>query len=260
MSSHSPSARADWLANEIEQDIISRGWPVGSLLGTETDLMAQYAVSRAVFREAVRILESHGTATVRRGPRGGLVVTEPRLSAISTPVALFFESRKIKPVDVFRARVSLELAAVDLTARELTEDGILILRDLVAQEREVSDADFSHISHELHIRIAELSRNLIYPLFVSFLIDLLRNGVARGNTPQPTSEDIDAVRSIHSAIVEAIVVGDAGRAKHLLRRHLESITPWMQNVSPAFGSQSNGKAGHIEPMDSISHALSPHVC
>ena len=42
------------------------------MLGAEAELRERYGVSRAVLREAVRILEYHGAVTTKRGPGGGV--------------------------------------------------------------------------------------------------------------------------------------------------------------------------------------------
>ena len=66
---------AEQVARSIFRDIVARNLPEpGTLLGSEAELTAKYEVSRAVFREAVRILEHHQIATMRRGPGGGLFV------------------------------------------------------------------------------------------------------------------------------------------------------------------------------------------
>ena len=55
------------------QDVVLNDWQVGAELGSEADLLRHYDVSRAVFREAVRLLEYFDAAKARRGPGGGLV-------------------------------------------------------------------------------------------------------------------------------------------------------------------------------------------
>src|SRR6202043_3013780 len=70
------------VATRIRHDIIAAGWPVGSVLASEPELLERYGVSRPVLREAGRILESQRVARMRRGPRGGLVVLEPDGSAL----------------------------------------------------------------------------------------------------------------------------------------------------------------------------------
>src|ERR1700744_6667184 len=73
--------RAAKVANGIVEDVMALGWPVGQVLGSEAELLERYRVSRAVFREAVRLVEHQQVAHTRRGPGGGLVVTEPTVAA-----------------------------------------------------------------------------------------------------------------------------------------------------------------------------------
>ena len=70
------------IARRIEEDLIARGWPIGTNYGSEAELADRFGVSRMVLREAVRILESRGTARMRRGPNGGLIVLAPEMAAV----------------------------------------------------------------------------------------------------------------------------------------------------------------------------------
>lgn len=47
------------------------------MIGDETALMAQYEVGRSVFRQAIRLSEHLGVASMRRGRTGGLAVSRP---------------------------------------------------------------------------------------------------------------------------------------------------------------------------------------
>ena len=58
-------------ADRIISEVVARGWPVGEVLGSEVELLERYGLSRAVFREAVRIVEHLQVARMRRGPGGG---------------------------------------------------------------------------------------------------------------------------------------------------------------------------------------------
>src|SRR5258707_14325159 len=79
----SPSSkRAARVSDRIVGDEIAKGWAVGELLGSETELLERYQVSRAVFREAVRLLVHQQVARTRRGPGGGMVITEPTVDAV----------------------------------------------------------------------------------------------------------------------------------------------------------------------------------
>ena len=59
------------VARSIENQVVALGWPVGEVLGSEAELLERFGVSRAVLREAVRIVEHTGAARMRRGPGGG---------------------------------------------------------------------------------------------------------------------------------------------------------------------------------------------
>lgn len=72
-----PSKSACRIANAIEEDLIVQGWQIGDIRGSEHELARRFGVCRVVVREAVRILEARGTARMRRGPNGGLLVQKP---------------------------------------------------------------------------------------------------------------------------------------------------------------------------------------
>ena len=58
----SSAKRAAKVADRIVEDVMALGWPVGQVLGSETELLERYQVSRAVFREAVRLVEHQQVA------------------------------------------------------------------------------------------------------------------------------------------------------------------------------------------------------
>lgn len=60
---------------------------MGQSLGPEAELLDRYQVSRAVFREAVRILEHQQIARTRRGPGGGLVGLRAAVAASDRELA-----------------------------------------------------------------------------------------------------------------------------------------------------------------------------
>src|SRR4051812_32028391 len=78
---------ASVVAQRIEDDIVASGWPEGQVLGSETDLLERFGVSRAVVREAVRIIEHTGAARMRRGPGGGSSSADPTATPSSPPWA-----------------------------------------------------------------------------------------------------------------------------------------------------------------------------
>lgn len=101
------------VAERIVADIVRRGWPEGEVLGTEADFMDRYRVSRATFREAMRQIEGHGAAVMRRGVGGGLVVMAPPREAIVAAIRTYWRLAKVP------AGALAEAGAVLRRARQL---------------------------------------------------------------------------------------------------------------------------------------------
>lgn len=80
------------IAARIEEDLIARNWPSGSIYGSEAQLEAKFGVCCVVVREAVRILASRGTAQMRRGPNGGLLVLAPPMPAVLESIHRYVSS------------------------------------------------------------------------------------------------------------------------------------------------------------------------
>src|ERR1700684_1596291 len=133
--------RASKVADQIIKDVIAGGWQVGQILGSEADLLARYQVSRAVFREAVRLVEHQQVARTRRGPGGGLVVTEPTVDAVIDAVLLYLYRAEARLDEVFEARLVLEDIAAGLAPARLEEQDLATLRVFAEDAQPVPPAD-----------------------------------------------------------------------------------------------------------------------
>lgn len=207
------------VALRILADVVERGWPVGEVLGSQSELMQRYGVSRAVFREAVRLVENQQVAFMRRGPGGGLVVTEPTVDAIIDAAVLYLHRANTRLHEVFEARIVLEVIAAELATERLTEEDAAGLRALEHEEERDHRA--------LHARLATVTRNPALELFVDIL-----NRVAflyfRGG-PSLGESTLSASRQAHARIIEAVLDHDADAARRRMRRHLEAESAFLQN-------------------------------
>jgi GntR family transcriptional regulator len=71
-----PSRYRD-IATRLQKEIRLGKYPVGNLLPTETELMAQHSASRQTVREALRILMDQGLIVRRAGLGSVIIATEP---------------------------------------------------------------------------------------------------------------------------------------------------------------------------------------
>jgi DNA-binding FadR family transcriptional regulator len=208
--------RAAKVADRIIEDVMAMGWPVGEVLGSESELLERYSVSRAVFREAVRLLEHQQVARTRRGPGGGLVVTEPTVDAVMDAVVLYLHRVDARLDEIFEARIVVEELTCQLAAERTEEDDLMSLRPFARREPVTPDEN----PRELHALVAAISRNVGLELFVEVL-----NRISHLYSPdwarfdaEVSKETVDA----HAKIAEAVMGGDGSLARNRMRKHLEA--------------------------------------
>jgi DNA-binding FadR family transcriptional regulator len=214
------------VAARIEGDILAAGWPVGQVLGSETELRERYGVSRAVFREAIRLVEHHEVATMRRGPSGGLVVKVPDSRPLTTAMVIYLEHMGATVADILNTRLLLEPLAARLAAERTSEEGIATLRAALEEETHRGTYGLRDLLHSI---VGQLSGNAALRLFIDVLVEL--TDVYAQIPPPLTPTEKDALNAqsdyAHRAIADCIIGGDAGRAEQRTIRHLEAMHEWL---------------------------------
>src|ERR1700723_1781428 len=204
----SNAKRAAKVADLIIEDVMALGWPVGQVLGSEADLLERYQVSRAVFREAVRLLEHQQVARTRRGPGGGLFIPEPTVGAVIDAVVLYLHRVDARLDEIFEARIILEDLACHLAAERTDENDLAELRRFAEELPVEREGD----PRELHALVAVISRNAGLELFVDVF-----NRVAQLYSPdwQKLGDAIGTETTHpHAKISEALMAGYSGLARH----------------------------------------------
>jgi DNA-binding FadR family transcriptional regulator len=222
------------VSRRIESDIVESGWPIGEVLGSEPEMIERYGVSRAVFREAMRIVEHHGVAQMRRGPGGGLVVTAPHAASATRAMALTLNYQHATVQDVIATRKTLELASVQRAAERIDADGIERLRAAVAEEQSQAERSAEEDrpipgTHDLHLLIADLSGNPVLRMFIEVLTRLTAEMMPQEEVRKADLSDTAAeVAHVHSMIADAIIAGDGAVAAHLMNQHLRAMGGWLR--------------------------------
>jgi DNA-binding FadR family transcriptional regulator len=240
---------ASAVVTELEAEILRRGWPVGTVIATETELLERFGVSSPVLRRAVGILEREQIARMRRGPGGGLLVMAPDESSVGHAVTMFLEYLRVDPDLVSEARTSIEIACVELAGQRIRESDVPALRALVAAEPNVPNPENRFCLVDIHIAIAELSGNPVLALFVKMLHTLLAQ--RNPSIPDPLDEDLAAsyqrVHQEHRDIVEALAGGDASLARLRMIRHLDQATSLARELRDRRDPNPRGHGARIEP-------------
>jgi len=173
----------------------------------EADMSTAFKLPRAAVRTALVRLEHDGL--VEREPHRGA-----RVRLVSEEAA----------VEILQARAALEGIAARQAATRITPEGAEELRAVLDRQREALDREdlmgASDVNAMLHAKIVDLSghataQRLIRSLNSQLVRFQFRTILIPGRPSQSHAE--------HSAIVEAVISGDAEGAERAMRTHLDSV-------------------------------------
>lgn len=171
---------------------------------TEADLAQQYAVSRSVTREAVKMLTAKGLLIAR--PRKGTSVQPPSAWNLFDPDVLRWMLERKFSLDLLRQfnelRVAIEPMAASLAATAADAQGIVAIeagfQRMVAAEAGDDDALEADIA--FHIAILEASANPFYAQFRDVVMTALRTSIRFTNRFKGRTASLPQ----HHAVVTAI--------------------------------------------------------
>src|SRR4051794_1059847 len=247
------------VARRIEIEVVRRGWPVGESLGSEPELRERHGVSRSVLREAVRLVEHHQVARMRRGPNGGLFVVAPDAGPAARAMVIYLEYVGTSVDDLMQARRLLEPLAASLAAQNVTEEGIALVRRTVAAET-VTEAPEDRTVETLHVVLGALSTNPVLRLFVDVLIRLTtRFSEPSGASAREFRRAREEAICYHAEIADAVIAGDGGKAEARLAEYLDGVSAWMRSPtrtsSPAATRASVTRVTDDEPQAKLAEVV-----
>jgi len=223
-----PGKGAETVARNITQVIVAEGMQPGELVGTEPELIEREGVSRALLREAVRLLEHHQIARMRRGPGGGLFVMAPSTNAVTEVAAIYLARRGMQLAELAELRTGVEVAITDLAAARIDDVGTAGLQEALTREEHATDAERAEAVHDLHAAVAAAAHNRVLQLVALVLIRLSRLHQIERLAPKAQKQITAEVLRTHEGIARAIVDGDRELARHRMRRHLEALGALMR--------------------------------
>ena len=217
---------ADVVADVLRRQIVRGELVEGDALPGEAALMTRFGVSRPSLREALRILESEGLVTVRRG-RGGVRVRRPSLAVAANHLGLVMQVEGVTLADVFTARVAIEPIAVRFIAGSPQRSATVgELRGLLAAEGEVLDdpGAYAEATTRFHRRLVESSGNKTLALLWGTLHEVL--ALEMRDLTQPslvTARRADRVRVVDE-LLALIESGQEEAAGEFWRGKLEQVS------------------------------------
>ncbi len=216
-----PRSAADQIARQLREALTTGALRPGDRLAPEPDMAADFGVSRATLREAIKILRAQGVLQTQRGARGGHFVVSPQTDVLAESVGqtfgLWFDAGDISVAEVDEARLVVERACVGLAAQRRDESDLAAMRKILddASNPELSLEDFLALEVMFHRRIAQAARNrlLELPMTAIHIVRPRTNRLLR-------RPDRSVVLSQHTALYDAIAAGDPKLAEAALDRHV----------------------------------------
>jgi DNA-binding FadR family transcriptional regulator len=99
---------AEIVAASLREDILTGKLQEGDELPRQEHLFTEFKVSLPAVREAMRILETEGLISVRRGNVGGAIVHQPTPERAAKMISMVLQSRDVATADVSGALLNLE--------------------------------------------------------------------------------------------------------------------------------------------------------
>lgn len=214
---------AEGVARSLALTVAAKSLRPGELIGTESELIEREKVSRAVLREAVRLLEYHQIARMRRGPGGGLFVVEPGTTGVTDVAAIYLARQKMTLAQLSELRTGVEVAIAELAAERIDPAGLSRLHDVLRREAEQTEQQHSFASMDLHAVLAALAGNRVLELVALVLIRLSRLHQIERLGPADREWVRSEVLRAHSGIASAVGAGDRDLARRRMQLHLDAL-------------------------------------
>lgn len=211
---------AEQISAALRQEIIGH-FRDGDRIGLAEDLAKRFGVSGATVRQALRVLEVDGLATVRRGNNGGYFASTPSVQIVSRSASALLQRQGTQVADLLVCAEALgpELAALAAISPDLAGREALLTYVEEAWSGHVdTDADVAlEVSVELGRRMGELCGNPPLALFGAVLADLLidiQQLVRPLTPPEVLDRATSRVHEAHLLVARAIASGNMSAARH----------------------------------------------
>lgn len=221
---------AETIARNLRSRIVRGELKEGDALPPEAELMAQFAISRATLREALRILESEALVSVKRGLGGGPRVHLPNRGNVVRHFGLFLQANATTLADVYAARLLVEPRLAKQLALENPQRAAAELRALTAELREMihDDVQMAGLLIRFHERIAELAGNQTLRLFMQ-VINAIKGrhtsalAMATGDSELGATSVRRALRA-QEKLIQLIEAGKGDEAESFWQEHLAKVS------------------------------------
>ena len=225
----------EYVAEQIRRQIVLRLIPSGQALPAERELAARFGVGRATVQQAIRLLVNDHMVESRRGRHGGgnFVLGPDEDRAGVEEMLARLRGRRHRVEDALAYRRAVEPAVAALAAAARSEADLRALADInAAAIAAASDAEFMQADTELHLALADASRNHLFREAVERI--RLELNDAMSALPESRVWHERSARE-HEAILSAVTKQDRDAAARAMETHIAHTQKSVEALLSALG-------------------------
>lgn len=215
---------AELIARAIVSDLLARELSTGDMLPGEAVMLEYYQTSRESLREALRLLETQGLISLRRGPGGGPIVGSVDPANLGRTSTLFFHTAGATYHELFEAWHVGETIFADRAARN-PDAGLraACMEPYLTGGAELpAEGDvYAYLHTSFHAAIASLVDNRVLELTLQVFECVLSNHALM------SLDDLwkhhQRLEDEHLEVAQAVVNGWPRRAAEAMERHTRSV-------------------------------------
>jgi DNA-binding FadR family transcriptional regulator len=216
---------SDQVVDHFARQIVSGRLSAGDYLPSEPELVDHFAVSKAVIRDSLQLLEAHGLVMVQQGKRT-VVRSDSDWDVLSRVVQEAFRAEPTQrsiSAQTFEARLLVEPLAAGLCAGRANSAQIATLLSLVEKMRDAADnsrdvTEFLSYDWSFHDLIARTVGNVVLR---AMLRDLhIQTSWAWADSMVQAGE-LSLLAEQHAEIAKAIAERMGDQARDAMIAHIE---------------------------------------
>ena len=213
------------ILDQLEQAILDGHIAAGDRLPPERQLAEQFNASRTSVREAVRVLEVLGVATVKAGAENGAVLVEEPGDALRLLLRFQLALRHISIESVIEFRTVLEPWAALAASRRATPQQLAGIRSILDEMGgDVGQERFHQLDASFHLEIARAAQNELMVLVLEGARTSIERIMLDALSRVPDwPETRTRILAEHTQIFEAISTGEGEESASLMQRHIGSF-------------------------------------
>lgn len=232
----------DHIVEQLKEYVLSRELRPGDRLPSDVVLSETFGVSRGTIREALHMLEHDGVVTTKKGPGGGIFVSEGNFLQVVDSIfyALRWEQISEDSFDaLIETRKTLEDRIARLAAQRADQEDLSALEGILdrMEAPETDHASFVQYDTDFHVRLAKAARNNILQMFM-VAVKQLHNRVV--DYEDLHDELFPVAMRFHREICAAVREGQPEKAAAVMLEHLEYFE---KHYRRRMGEQTTQKEG-----------------